>query len=94
MQVRKEKAVEGFPDFIKRVVSFLLAGKPPKLMCNPTLFAHLRRRGIGVWFLGVNSETDLKIAIDSGATGVLTDRVNWITKYMKENRLAFKKVVT
>lgn len=61
-------------------------------MLAPALFAHLRRRGIQVWFLGVNTEHDLKLAVNSGATAVLTDRIHWLKQTMNEQNLRFAKI--
>lgn len=55
-----------------------MAGKPPSAMAVPQLYTHLRNRGIPVWFLGVNSEEELQAAQALGATGVLSDRINFI----------------
>ena len=62
-------------------------------MVAPKLFAHLRSRGIHVWFLGVNTEEDLQLAVQSGATAVLTDRIRWLKQTMKEKNLKFKKIL-
>ena len=35
-------------------------------MMAPSLFSHLRARGIPVWFLGVNNEADLHLAVEAG----------------------------
>ena len=91
-KIREEKALKGAPDWFKKVLAFLFQGKPPYAMIAPKLFRHLRKRGIPVWFLGVNDETDLNTAINSGATGVLTDRINWLSKIVKEKNLKFCKI--
>ena len=44
-------------------------------------------KGIPVWFLGVNNDSDLDLAINSGATAVLTDRINWLTSKVKGDKL-------
>jgi glycerophosphoryl diester phosphodiesterase len=61
-------------------------------MVAPKLFAHLRLRGVQVWFLGVDTEQDLHLAVRTGATAVLTDRIHWLTRTMKENNWTFKKI--
>lgn len=61
-------------------------------MLVPKLFTHLRRRGLPVWFLGVNSEDDLRLAVNSGATAVLTDRIEWLNSTIKKEKLVFKTV--
>lgn len=64
-------------------------GRPPYLMISKKLFTHMRRRGIPVWFLGVNNEIDLQLAIDYGATAVLTDRIQWLHETLKAKKLTF-----
>jgi glycerophosphoryl diester phosphodiesterase len=84
--------LQGLPDWLHRILAFLFQGKPPYPMIAPALFAHLRRRGVHVWFLGVNTEADLRIAISSGATAVLTDRIHWLKETMEKEKLRFAKV--
>jgi glycerophosphoryl diester phosphodiesterase len=91
-KIREEKALKNVPDWFKRLLAFLFQGKPPYLMISPRLFKHLRRRGIPIWFLGVNNDNDLNIAINSGATGVLTDRINWLSKTVTEKNLKFQTI--
>ena len=91
-KIRKEKALKGSPEWFKKVLAFFFRGKPPYAMIAPKLFSHLRKRGMPIWFLGVNDENDVNIALKSGATGVLTDRINWLSKYVKENNLKFANV--
>lgn len=91
-RVRNEKSVHKFPDWFKRLLAFLLSGKPPSIMIAPSLFTHLKRRGIPVWFLGCENEDDLKIAIKAGATAVLTDRVNWLTRFTKQRGIQFHSI--
>jgi glycerophosphoryl diester phosphodiesterase len=90
--VMKEKAIKGFPLWVKHSLAYMFRGRPPRPMVAPKLFTYLRERGIPVWFLGVNNEEDLKLAVESGATAVLTDRVNWAVNSMKTNRLSFRQI--
>lgn len=41
----------------------------------------------------MNTESDLLLAVQSGATAVLTDRVNWAVPFIKNNGLRFKKLM-
>jgi len=82
--VRHEAALKALPDWLKQLLAFLFRGRPPKIMIVPSLFTHLRKRGIPVWFLGVNNESDLQLSIESGATAVLTDRFNWLCEQLRE----------
>jgi len=91
-QIRDEQSLSSFPDWVKQVLAFLFRGRPPAAMVVPKLFTHLRARGIPVWFLGVNSEPDLLLAVQTGATGVLTDRIHWLKNTMQEKNLEFMKV--
>ena len=61
-------------------------------MMAPKLFNHLRKRGIPVWFLGVNSESDIEIAYRIGATAILTDKVTTVKKYFKEKNIVLQKI--
>jgi len=91
-KIREEKALKGAPEWLKRILALLFQGKPPYAMIAPRLFSHLRKRGIPIWFLGVNDESDLNIALKSGATGVLTDRINWLSEIVREKNLKFSQV--
>jgi glycerophosphoryl diester phosphodiesterase len=91
-QIRSEEALAGLPHWAHHLLAFIFRGKPPSAMVAPTLFAHLRRRGIPVWFLGVNKNSDLELAVSTGATGVLTDRITWLKAEMAERKLQFSKV--
>lgn len=82
-QIQQEKALKNFPEWFKLFLSYVFIGKPPTMMVAPGLFAHLRKRGVPVWFLGVNEEVELDLAITTGATGVLTDRPNWACHMMR-----------
>lgn len=82
----------GLPDIFKRFLAWVLAGKPPYLMVAPKLFSFLRRQGIPVWFLGVNTEEELHLAVKTGASAILTDKVSYISKLISEQQLQFAKV--
>lgn len=91
-RIRHEKSLEGLPDILKRVLAYFVRGKPSALLLAPGLFAHLRKRGIPVWFLGVLDEGDLRCAVRAGATAVLTDRVNWLSTFVRERGIEFMKI--
>ncbi len=91
-KVQHEKATANLPHFLQRFLCFLFAGKPPYFMVAPGLFAHLRRRGVQVWFVGVNTERELQHAVQAGATGVLTDRIHWLQKTIREKNIVFKHI--
>lgn len=92
-RIRNEKAMKHVPDWIKRLLAWIFQGRPPHVMVVPKLFRHLRRRGIPVWFLGVNDEKDFDFAVEHGASGVLTDRIGWLCELKAKNPDAqFKKL--
>ena len=91
-KIRNERAIADVPDFIKRILAFLLQGHPPYILMCPKLFTHLRRRGIPVWFMNVQTDEELEIAINAGATGILTDKVEWLNETMKRKNLRFKEL--
>jgi glycerophosphoryl diester phosphodiesterase len=91
-RVQNESAFKGLPSFIHLILAFLFQGKPPAPMNAPALFRHLRKRGIPVWFLNVNREDEVHIAVAIGATGVLTDKINWLAKYVKDQKIQFEKI--
>ena len=62
-------------------------------MIASKLFLHLRKRGIPIWFLGVNTMDDLLLAKKVGATAVLTDRIHWLIHTMQDNRIELKDIV-
>eukprot|EP01041_Mallomonas_annulata_P008781 gene8781-18159_t len=86
-QVRREQALAGLPDWIHRSMAYIFRGRPPLVMVAPKLFAHLRRRGMGVWFLGVDSDEDLQLASRTGATAVLCDRIRWVKQSIGSGRV-------
>eukprot|EP01031_Cornospumella_fuschlensis_P029593 gene29593-35723_t len=91
-KIRSEKALEKAPDWLKRFLAYVFRGKPPFAMLSKQLFTHLRRRGVYVIFLGVNTEEELLLAERYGVTGVISDRVSWLTKTMQEKGLKFKEL--
>ncbi len=74
------------PDWIKQILAYVFGGKPSKMLVAPSLFAHLKRRGMPVWFLGVNDEVTATLAVNVGATAVLTDRIHWLTNILHINK--------
>ena len=90
--IKKEKSISFLPYWFKYILSILFCGKPPYFMIAPKLFMHLRKRGIPIWFLGVNTLDDLLIAQKSGATAVLTDKIHWLINTMKDNNIEFKDI--
>lgn len=84
-RIRNEKSMKNVPDILRRALAWLVQGRPPQFLILPKLFTHLRRRGIPVWFMGVNEESELQLAVKAGATGVLTDRIDWLCKTRKEH---------
>jgi glycerophosphoryl diester phosphodiesterase len=89
-RVRNEKSLKKLPDWVKRIIAYVFAGKPSGMMVSPSLFRHLRKRGIPTWFLGVNDSTDVRVAVEAGASGVLTDRINWMKSYLREGDIKYK----
>ena len=73
-------------------VSLAVLGPYRMLHHFDTQFYHLLHRFLR--FLGVNTESDLLLAASSGATAVLTDRVNWAVPFIKTNKLKFRKIKT
>jgi len=91
-KIQHERATADLPPFVQRLIAYCFAGKPPYPMVAPGLFAHLRRRGVQIWFIGINTEADLDIAVRAGATGVLTDKIHWLQKTIREKNIVFKKI--
>eukprot|EP00639_Heterosigma_akashiwo_P011753 CAMPEP_0206366572 /NCGR_PEP_ID=MMETSP0294-20121207/3530_1 /ASSEMBLY_ACC=CAM_ASM_000327 /TAXON_ID=39354 /ORGANISM="Heterosigma akashiwo, Strain CCMP2393" /LENGTH=216 /DNA_ID=CAMNT_0053812659 /DNA_START=766 /DNA_END=1416 /DNA_ORIENTATION=- len=73
-RIRDQKSLKGLPDWVCRMLAVLFSGTPPKLMIPSGMMKHLRKRGMPVWFLGVNSPADAAAALAAGATGLLSDR--------------------
>jgi glycerophosphoryl diester phosphodiesterase len=90
--IRNEQSLSFLPSWVHPLLHVLFRGKPPHLMIAPSLFRQLRLRGIPVWFLGVNTEQELQLAMASGATAVLTDRVRWLLREMKDLDIRFEEV--
>ena len=70
----------------------VFGGKPPRPLIPEGLFNHLRARGVPIFFLGVNDDADIEIAMRAGATAVLTDRPSWLNKRITEGAVALKKI--
>ena len=77
------------PDLFCRFLADYLCGDPPSLFLAPKLIAHLRRRGIPIWVLGINSDSALKEAQALGATAVLTDRPAWLVSQVRSAEAGF-----
>lgn len=90
--IRNEQSLSFLPAWVHHLLHLLFRGKPPHLMIVPSLFRQLRLRGIPVWFLGVNTEQELQLARESGATAVLTDRVRWLVREMREQGIRFEEI--
>lgn len=90
--MKHEKATKDLPEIAQKLVAWLFQGKPPKIFLAQKLFTHLRRRGIPVWFLGVNTEEELLLAIDIGATAVFTDKIEWLDTSLEHIRKTTGKV--
>ena len=80
------------PHWVHVCLSYLLSGVPAKILLTPALFKHLRRRGIPVWFLAVNSVKHLRMAESLGATAVLTDHPQWLSNTLKEENIQFSAI--
>ena len=88
--MKHEKPFQKLPEFIQRFITWILQGQPPKFMIQPLLFLHLRRRGVPVWFMTVNDEESLRLAISAGATGILTDKPGHMINLLEEKSLRFR----
>lgn len=80
------------PRVMQVLLAWLFQGAPPTFMLSQSLFAHLRKRGVPVLFLGVNTEEHVALAHKFGATAVLTDRVEWLSKHMKHKNIRFMSI--
>ena len=70
---------------LHRILAYLAQGSPPSFFMQPGLFEHLRARGMPILFLGVNNIRQVRISIEMGATAILTDRITFISDYMKNH---------
>ena len=84
-RLRSQALFKGFPDSFIYFMLYLFGGHPPKALLPHGLFQHLRKRGIPIWLLGVNSHSDLEVAVKAGVTAVLTDKPEWLSE--NKNRL-------
>jgi glycerophosphoryl diester phosphodiesterase len=48
------------------------------------MIEHMKKRGKIIFMLGVNDENTLHLSASAGCQAVLTDRVEWISKIVKE----------
>ena len=79
-RLRNQALFKGFPDTFIYLMLYLFGGHPPKALLPNGLFHHLRKRGIPIWLLGVNSHNDIEVAIKAGVTAVLTDKPEWLAQ--------------
>ncbi len=91
-RINKEKALAGFPQWVKNVIGWAFAGTPPAMCMLPKLFAVMRKRGVPVYFLGVETAAQVRNAIENGASGFLTDKPNELCRFMKMNGVRFNSV--
>ena len=92
-RLKHERALKGLPGWFLQILVWICKGNPPYIMIQKGLFYHLRKRGIPVMFLGVNTEKDLLLALRVGATAILSDRINFMASYLKAKpHLKFKSV--
>jgi hypothetical protein len=90
--IEKDPTMQLAPRWVRVLLAWLFQGVPPRLLLSRSLFAHLRRRGVPVLFLGVNTEEHVELAHRYGATAVLTDRVEWLCNHMKDNNIQFVRI--
>ena len=92
-KLKNEKSLGSLPMWMYHVLAYLLPGSPPEIFLQPSLFKHLRARGMPIMFLGVNSEREMRLAVTIGATAILSDRITYMANFMKEHpELTFKEV--
>ncbi|XP_031844659.1 lysophospholipase D GDPD1 [Nomia melanderi] len=60
------------------------------LLIRPSLFNHLRARGIHVYFWVLNKDEEFQKAFDLGATGVITDYPTKLTLFLKNHTIEKK----
>jgi glycerophosphoryl diester phosphodiesterase len=89
-RLRGETALKAVPDWILKVVAFFVSGSPPWLLASHGMISYMQRRGIPVWFMGVNETQHVDAALRLGANAVLTDKPKWLSKHMKLNNMTFK----
>jgi len=91
-RVDNEKSLAALPQWGKNILAFLFQGSPPALCMLPNLYSMLRKKGVPVFFLGVDSIPALHNAIVNGASGVLSDKPNMLCAHIKTHRLQFNRV--
>jgi glycerophosphoryl diester phosphodiesterase len=91
-RIQNNEIMKKVPVWLHHLLAKIVAGKPPSILIAPTLFSHLRSRGIPVWVLGVNSVDIFQVAVKSGATAVLTDRPKWLMDQISMNKTSFFRI--
>lgn len=91
-RVNNERSLQALPQWGKNIIAFLFQGSPPSLCLLPTLYSMLRKKGVPVYFLGVDSIPVLHNAVVNGASGVLTDKPNMLCAHIKAMRLQLNQV--
>lgn len=89
---RIQSNLPGAPHWMQLCLAYLLEGVPPTILLAPTLFRHMRRRGIPVWILAVNTLEHLRLAESLGATGVLSDHPEWLQRTIVEENIQFASI--
>ena len=90
--IRQEQSFKSLPNFMVSILAHIFQGKPPSVLLVPRLYDHLRARGMAIFVLGVETPADIANVCYIGATAVLTDKPSALVKYVRDNKIQFKKV--
>ena len=78
-----------FPMQMCRFIAFAVGGKPARMFRFSALNMHLKRRGMPIFALGINDESDINSFLVTHATAALTDKPKWMlsrkASFRKEN---------
>lgn len=72
----------------ERILTFshyIFRGRPSNILFHFALFEHLRRRGINIWVMGVETDKDWDIARSFGAVSALTDSPSKLRHMLDQN---------
>jgi len=81
-RIRGNSGLKSLPDFACYLIFLIFGGDPPEALMPRKLMHHMRKRGLPVWFLNVNTPGQVDAAIDLGATGFVTDCPELVRNYL------------
>ena len=78
MDAERLHTIIKFPMPVCRLIAWAVGGRPARIFRFSSLNLHLRRRGMPIFLLGINGDSDIPSFALTHATACLTDRPKWL----------------